>query len=110
LKTGTPTRVHSRSIDYFLTEEQPGDDWVKFSFDPPDYAQRLPQISCHITYTTEETKNIIQQNLHRSAMYSGKIESVGPRYCPSIEYKIVRFSDKERHQIFLEPEGLQTQE
>jgi tRNA uridine 5-carboxymethylaminomethyl modification enzyme len=109
LKTGTPPRVNKRSIDYSFTEEQPGDPHVKFSFDDEGIA-RLPQVSCHITYTTEETKQIIQANIHRSPMYSGKIQGIGPRYCPSIEDKIVRFSDKERHQIFLEPEGLHTQE
>jgi tRNA uridine 5-carboxymethylaminomethyl modification enzyme len=109
LKTGTPPRVHRRSIDWSLTDEQPGESGVSFSFDPPD-KEPLPQISCHITYTTEETKKIILENLHRSALYSGKITGVGPRYCPSIEDKMVRFSDKERHQIFLEPEGLTTEE
>jgi len=109
LKTGTPPRVNKRSIDYSLTEEQPGDPGVKFSFDD-EGIPRLPQISCHITYTTEQTKHIILGNIHRSPMYSGKIKGIGPRYCPSIEDKIVRFSDKERHQIFLEPEGLGTQE
>lgn len=109
LKTGTPPRINRRSIDYSLTEEQPGDEGVKFSFDPQD-RPRLPQISCHITYTTEETKKIIQENIHRSPMYSGKIVGIGPRYCPSIEDKVVRFADKERHQIFLEPEGLNTEE
>ncbi|KAF3361841.1 tRNA uridine 5-carboxymethylaminomethyl modification enzyme MnmG [Chlamydiales bacterium STE3] len=109
LKTGTPPRVNKRSIDYSLTEEQVGDQGVKFSFDD-EGIPRLPQVSCHITYTTEETKKIILSNIHRSPMYSGKIQGIGPRYCPSIEDKIVRFSDKERHQIFLEPEGLQTQE
>jgi len=109
LKTGTPPRIHARSIDYSLVEEQPGMKGVRFSYDPPEKEQ-LPQVSCWITYTTSETKKIIQDNLHRSPMYSGKIESVGPRYCPSIEDKIVRFADKERHQIFLEPEGLQTEE
>lgn len=109
LKTGTPPRINKRSIDYSLTEEQPGDPGVKFSFDDENIP-RLPQVSCHITYTTEETKKIILANIHRSPMYSGKIVGVGPRYCPSIEDKIVRFSDKERHQIFLEPEGLHTQE
>lgn len=109
LKTGTPPRIHSRSIDYSLTEEQPGEDDVRFSYDD-EGLPRMPQVSCSITYTTEETKRIIQANLHRSAMYSGRIQSVGPRYCPSIEDKIVRFADKERHQIFLEPEGLRTQE
>ncbi len=109
LKTGTPPRINKRSIDYSLTEEQPGDEGVKFSFDD-EGIPRLPQVSCHITYTTLETKNIIQENLHRSAMYSGRIKSVGPRYCPSIEDKIVRFADKDRHQVFLEPEGLKTEE
>lgn len=109
LKTGTPPRVNARSIDFSKTEEQPGENDVKFSFDD-EGLPRMPQISCHITYTTEKTKEIIQANLHRSAMYSGRIQSVGPRYCPSIEDKIVRFSDKERHQIFLEPEGLKTSE
>lgn len=109
LKTGTPPRVNKRSIDYSLTEEQPGDPGVKFSFDDQGI-HRMPQVSCHITYTTEETKQIILGNIHRSPMYSGQIKGIGPRYCPSIEDKIVRFSDKERHQIFLEPEGLGTQE
>lgn len=109
LKTGTPPRVHKRSIDYTLTEEQPGEPGIRFSFDE-EGIPRLPQISCHITYTTEKTKEIILANIHRSPMYSGKIQGVGPRYCPSIEDKIVRFADKERHQIFLEPEGLFTDE
>lgn len=109
LKTGTPPRINKRSIDYSQTEEQPGDLGVKFSFDN-EGLPRLPQVSCHITYTTEETKQIILSNIHRSPMYSGKITGVGPRYCPSIEDKMVRFADKERHQIFLEPEGLTTQE
>lgn len=109
LKTGTPPRVNKRSIDYSFTEEQPGDDSVKFSFDDEGIA-RPRQVSCHITYTTQETKEIIQANIHRSPMYSGKIQGIGPRYCPSIEDKIVRFSDKDRHQIFLEPEGITTEE
>lgn len=109
LKTGTPPRIHSRSIDYSLTEEQPGEEGIHFSFDEEE-GPRLPQISCHITYTTLETKEIIQKNLHRSPMYSGTIKGVGPRYCPSIEDKVVRFADKDRHQLFLEPEGLNTSE
>lgn len=109
LKTGTPPRVNKRSIDYSQTEEQPGEPGVKFSYDD-EGLPRLPQVSCHITYTTEETKKIILSNIHRSPMYSGKITGIGPRYCPSIEDKMVRFADKERHQIFLEPEGLNTQE
>lgn len=109
LKTGTPPRVLRRSIDFGLTEEQPGEPGIRFSFDD-EGIPRLPQVSCHITYTTEETKKIILANIHRSPMYSGQIKSLGPRYCPSIEDKIVRFADKDRHQIFLEPEGLQTEE
>jgi tRNA uridine 5-carboxymethylaminomethyl modification enzyme len=109
LKTGTPPRINKRSIDYSLTEEQPGETGIKFSYDDEE-VPRLPQVPCHITYTTEETKQIILSNIHRSPMYSGKITGIGPRYCPSIEDKVVRFSDKERHQIFLEPEGLNTQE
>lgn len=109
LKTGTPPRVNKRSINYSLTEEQPGEEGVRFSFDD-EGIPRLPQISCHITYTTQKTKEIILANIHRSPMYSGKITGIGPRYCPSIEDKIKRFTDKERHQIFLEPEGLHTQE
>lgn len=109
LKTGTPPRVHAQTIDYSLCEEQPGDDNVEFTF-RRDKPTKLPQVSCHITYTTQETKQIILDNLHRSPMYSGKIQSVGPRYCPSIEDKVVRFADKERHQVFLEPEGLTTEE
>jgi tRNA uridine 5-carboxymethylaminomethyl modification enzyme len=111
LKTGTPPRLHRRSIDFSLTEEQPGEDDVRFSSDLPTTG-RLPQVSCHITYTTPATKDIITANLHRSLMYSGKLPegTVGPRYCPSIEDKVVRFADKERHQIFLEPEGLDTEE
>lgn len=109
LKTGTPPRIHKRSIDYSLTEEQPGDANVRFSYDD-EGIPRLPQISCHITYTSEETRDIVLKNIHRSPMYSGKIKGIGPRYCPSIEDKMVRFADKERHQIFLEPEGLNTAE
>lgn len=109
LKTGTPPRIHKRSIDYSLCEEQPGDEGVRFSFDD-EGLPRLPQVSCHITYTTEKTREIILANIHRSPMYSGKIKGIGPRYCPSIEDKVVRFADKERHQIFLEPEGLHTDE
>ncbi len=109
LKTGTPPRINRRSVDFSKMEEQPGDEGVKFSYDEPE-GPGLPQVSCHITYTNEETKRIVQENLHLSPMYSGKIKCVGPRYCPSIEDKIVRFADKERHQLFLEPEGLNTEE
>jgi tRNA uridine 5-carboxymethylaminomethyl modification enzyme len=108
LKTGTPPRIHRRSIDFSKCEEQPGEEGVRFSYDAPE--ERMAQISCHITYTTPETHAIIQKNLHRSPMYSGTIKGVGPRYCPSIEDKVVRFADKDRHQIFLEPEGLTTEE
>lgn len=109
LKTGTPPRIHRRSIDFSKVEVQEGDRDVYFSYDEQE-GPGLPQVPCYITYTGEETKQIVEKNLHRSAMYSGKIKSVGPRYCPSIEDKIVRFADKERHQIFLEPEGLDTEE
>lgn len=108
LKTGTPPRIHRRSIDLALVEEQRGDEGVVFSFDDPE--PRMRQVPCYITYTTPTTHQIIRNNLHRSPMYSGAIQGVGPRYCPSIEDKVVRFADKERHQIFLEPEGLTTEE
>ncbi|MCC6128152.1 MAG: tRNA uridine-5-carboxymethylaminomethyl(34) synthesis enzyme MnmG [Chlamydiae bacterium] len=108
LKTGTPPRIHRRSVDFSLCEEQKGDEGVVFSYD--EIEERLPQISCHITYTTLETNEIIRSNLHRSPLYAGAIKGVGPRYCPSIEDKVVRFADKERHQVFLEPEGLTTEE
>lgn len=108
LKTGTPPRVNSRSIDYTKMEEQPGEQQVHFSHDSS--LPRLPQISCWITYTTKKTQEIVLKNLKKSPLYSGKITSLGPRYCPSIEDKCVRFPDKERHQIFLEPEGLNTEE
>jgi tRNA uridine 5-carboxymethylaminomethyl modification enzyme len=109
LKTGTPPRIHRRSIDFSKMDEQVGHQGVKFSFDEPE-GPGLRQISCHITYTNEETKKIILNNLHRSPMYSGQIKGIGVRYCPSIEDKVKRFADKERHQIFLEPEGLDTEE
>ena len=108
LKTGTPPRIHRRSIDLSRCEEQAGDDYVRFSYDAPE--ERMEQVSCYITYTTPQTHEIIQSNLHRSPLYAGAIQGVGPRYCPSIEDKVVRFADKERHQIFLEPEGLTTEE
>ncbi len=109
LKTGTPPRINGKSIDFSELEEQAGEEGIFFSYDKQEY-ERLPQVSCFITYTNAETREIIEKNLHRSPMYSGKIEGIGPRYCPSIEDKIVRFSDKERHQIFLEPEGINTEE
>ncbi|MGL4696221.1 tRNA uridine-5-carboxymethylaminomethyl(34) synthesis enzyme MnmG [Enterococcus larvae] len=110
-KTGTPPRVKSSSIDYSVTEEQPGDDVPNhFSFSTPDSAYNTEQRSCWLTYTNEGTHEIIQNNLHRAPMFTGIVEGVGARYCPSIEDKIVRFSDKPRHQLFLEPEGLNTEE
>jgi tRNA uridine 5-carboxymethylaminomethyl modification enzyme len=105
LKTGTPARLDGRSIDYARLQAQPGDEPpVPFSF----LSERIetPQIACHITATTRETHAIIAANIHRAPMYSGQIESIGPRYCPSIEDKVVRFKDRGSHQIFLEPEGL----
>lgn len=110
-KTGTPPRVKSSSIDYSVTEEQPGDEVPNhFSFSTPDSAYNMEQRSCWLTYTNEGTHEIIQNNLHRAPMFTGIVEGVGARYCPSIEDKIVRFSDKPRHQLFLEPEGLNTEE
>jgi tRNA uridine 5-carboxymethylaminomethyl modification enzyme len=106
LKTGTPPRLDGRTIDWAALEIQPGDDPpVPFSFLTRQISTL--QVACHITGTTPETHEIIRANLHRSPMYSGQIESAGPRYCPSIEDKVVRFSDREGHQIFLEPEGLE---
>ncbi|MDX5473950.1 MAG: tRNA uridine-5-carboxymethylaminomethyl(34) synthesis enzyme MnmG [Bacillaceae bacterium] len=108
-KTGTPPRVNSASIDYSKTEIQPGDDVPRaFSYETTEYI--TDQLPCWLTYTSPETHQIIDDNLHRSPMYSGMIKGTGPRYCPSIEDKIVRFNDKPRHQIFLEPEGRNTQE
>lgn len=109
LKTGTPPRLHLDSIDLGALEEQKGEEGISFSYDSEN-VKRLNQISCYITYTSEKTKKLIQDNLYKSPLYAGKIQGVGPRYCPSIEDKVVRFSDKERHQIFLEPEGLGTKE
>ncbi|MEO6013479.1 MAG: tRNA uridine-5-carboxymethylaminomethyl(34) synthesis enzyme MnmG [Devosia sp.] len=105
LKTGTPARLDGTSIDFSVLEEQPGDDPPE-AFSSLTEAITTRQISCHITRTTAETHRIIADNIHRSAMYSGRIQSRGPRYCPSIEDKIVRFADRDSHQIFLEPEGL----
>ena len=105
LKTGTPPRIDGRTIAWDKVEKQPGDEEpVMFSF--LNSAPVVPQVSCGVTHTNEKTHEIIRKNLDKSAMYGGKIEGVGPRYCPSIEDKIVRFSDKDSHQIFLEPEGL----
>jgi tRNA uridine 5-carboxymethylaminomethyl modification enzyme len=109
LKTGTPPRLDGRSIDWSRFTEQPGDaDPTPFSFRTVELPQK--QISCHIAYTTPETLRIIRENVSRSPMYSGQIKGIGPRYCPSIEDKVVRFPDKEQHQFFLEPEGLDTNE
>ena len=105
LKTGTPARLDATSIDYSGLEEQPGDEPPE-AFSALTRAITTRQVSCHITRTTAETHRIISDNLHRSAMYSGRIQSRGPRYCPSIEDKVVRFADRDSHQIFLEPEGL----
>ncbi|OZS78994.1 tRNA uridine-5-carboxymethylaminomethyl(34) synthesis enzyme MnmG [Tetzosporium hominis] len=108
-KTGTPPRVNSNTIDYSKTEIQPGDDVPRaFSFETTEFI--MNQLPCWLTYTGEKTHQIIEENLHLSPMYSGMIKGTGPRYCPSIEDKIVRFNDKPRHQIFLEPEGRNTKE
>ena len=108
-KTGTSPRVNSLTIDYSKTEIQPGDDIPRaFSYETTKYI--TDQLPCWLTYTNEQTHQIIDQNLHRSPMFSGMIKGTGPRYCPSIEDKVVRFNDKPRHQIFLEPEGRNTQE
>lgn len=105
LKTGTPARIKSNSISWSMLEEQRGDE-IPTPFSDFTESITVPQISCFIGYTTAKTHEIIRENLHLSPMYSGQIQSVGPRYCPSIEDKVVRFAEKERHQIFLEPEGL----
>jgi tRNA uridine 5-carboxymethylaminomethyl modification enzyme len=108
-KTGTPCRLNGRTIDFAKCEPQPGDDEPRpFSFATAAITQ--PQMHCHITYTNQAVHDIIRQNLHRAPMYSGQICSRGPRYCPSIEDKVVRFADKDKHQIFLEPEGRNTLE
>ena len=108
-KTGTPARVHRRSIDFDKLEEQKGDEHiVPFSFDT--HGKLENKVSCYVGYTNAETHKVILDNIHRSAMYGGKIEGIGPRYCPSIEDKIKRFSDKPRHQLFIEPMGLDTEE
>ena len=110
-KTGTPARMDGKSIDFSKMVEQPGDERiVPFSFSTdPDSIQK-EQVSCWLTYTNEETHQVIRENIHRSPIYAGIIEGVGPRYCPSIEDKVVKFPDRERHQVFLEPEGLYTDE
>lgn len=109
LKTGTPPRILKSSVDFSVLEEQPGDDEViPFSFDDPKIER--PMVPCHVVYTNTKTHDIIRANIGRSPLYSGKIHGVGPRYCPSIEDKVMRFADRERHQIFVEPEGLGTEE
>jgi len=109
LKTGTPPRVNGRTLNFDAMQSQPGDDPPRlFSYQMSEPA--LPQLPCWITYTNTETHDLIRDNLDRSALYGGRIEGVGPRYCPSIEDKVVRFGDKDRHQIFLEPEGVRTLE
>jgi tRNA uridine 5-carboxymethylaminomethyl modification enzyme len=111
LKTGTPPRLDGRTIDWSRFQEQPGDDDpTPFSFRTKRVAHHDKQVPCYIAFTTEETHRIIRENVHRSPMYSGQIQSIGPRYCPSIEDKIVKFPDKLQHQLFLEPEGLNTHE
>ncbi len=108
-KTGTPARVHRRSIDFSVMEMQEGDEVITpFVFDSKEELRNLAK--CYVTYTNAETHRVILDNLHRSPLYSGRIEGIGPRYCPSIEDKIVRFKDKERHQLFVEPMGLDTDE
>ncbi|MGL4737578.1 MAG: tRNA uridine-5-carboxymethylaminomethyl(34) synthesis enzyme MnmG [Cellulosilyticaceae bacterium] len=108
-KTGTPARVDMRTVDFSKVEAQHGDERiVPFSFENTEEAITRPQLPCYLTYTNLNTHKTIQDNLHRSPMYSGVIEGTGPRYCPSIEDKVVRFADKERHQVFLEPEGENT--
>jgi tRNA uridine 5-carboxymethylaminomethyl modification enzyme len=109
LKTGTPPRLDQKTIDFAVMDPQPGDD------PPPAFSSRTkritnPQVACHLTYTNQRTHDLIRSNLDRSPLYSGVIDSLGPRYCPSIEDKVVRFAEKERHQIFIEPEGLESRE
>ena len=109
LKTGTPPRVLKSSIDFSQLEEQPGDsEIIPFSFDNEKVER--PMVSCHLVYTNGETHQLIRGNIGRSPLYSGKISGVGPRYCPSIEDKVMRFAERERHQLFVEPEGLTTEE
>ena len=110
-KTGTPARIDKRSVDFSKLAEQKGDEkLVPFSFTNTEEDIKREQVSCWLTYTNEDTHQIIRDNLHRSPLYSGYIEGTGPRYCPSIEDKVVRFSDKDRHQVFIEPEGNYTNE
>ncbi|MGB0732256.1 MAG: tRNA uridine-5-carboxymethylaminomethyl(34) synthesis enzyme MnmG [Pontibacterium sp.] len=110
LKTGTPPRIDARSVDFSVMQEQPGDTPTPVMSYMGNVSEHPEQVSCFITYTNEQTHDIIRSGLDRSPMYSGEIEGVGPRYCPSIEDKIMRFADKDRHQVFVEPEGLTTHE
>ena len=110
LKTGTPPRIDGRSIDYSELAEQPGDNPRPVFSYMGNLEQHPRQVVCHITHTNARTHDIIRGSLDRSPLFSGEIEGVGPRYCPSIEDKVVRFADKESHQIFIEPEGLSTHE
>ncbi len=110
-KTGTPARIDARSVDFSKMKEQPGDEHiVPFSFENKEEDIKKEQISCWLTYTNEETHRIIRENISRSPLYNGEIESTGPRYCPSIESKVMTFQDKERHHVFIEPEGADTEE
>ncbi|MDR3146642.1 MAG: tRNA uridine-5-carboxymethylaminomethyl(34) synthesis enzyme MnmG, partial [Treponema sp.] len=111
LKTGTPARIAGNSVDYSRLERQDGEEPAPFSFDvDPGFIPDRPMVPCWITYTTPETHAVIRANIHRSPLYGGKISGIGPRYCPSIEDKVVRFPERERHHIFIEPEGLATNE
>src|SRR4051812_27180488 len=106
LKTGTPPRLDGRSLDYSKMEEQKGDDEITgFSYQPVKKINANQQRSCYITYTNSEVHDMLKTGFDRSPMYTGRIEGVGPRYCPSIEDKINRFADRDRHQLFVEPEG-----
>ncbi len=109
LKTGTPPRIHARSVDFSKFEAQYGDEGVLFSYDAPE-TDSLRKVPCYIAYTNRETQKIVLDNLYKSPLYAGLIKGIGPRYCPSIEDKMVRFKEKDRHQLFLEPEGLDTDE
>ncbi|MCL2817248.1 MAG: tRNA uridine-5-carboxymethylaminomethyl(34) synthesis enzyme MnmG [Clostridiales bacterium] len=110
-KTGTPARVDKNSLDFGQMQEQPGERGLAFSFAPDwDAVNARPMLPCWLTYTNEETHRVIRENLHRSPLYSGLIEGVGPRYCPSVEDKVVRFAERSSHQLFLEPEGLELRE
>ena len=106
LKTGTPARIKMSSLDLEVMEEQPGDSPTPFMSSLQEKNPHPTQLSCYITRTTPATKKIIEENLHLSAMYSGQISGIGPRYCPSIEDKVFKFKDKETHQVFIEPEGI----